>query len=160
MRKNKNTETIFQNLFTSEYGLGKVDKLVLNASSEDPHLQKYLELINKIKTDLIKLGDLEEIILQFNTWYNLKPEDLSITLNNGYVYVRTAFYRNGKKQKEIRVIVGNVEKYEEANINIEDLTNIDEFNQEALEKIKKAMEDIIMDNINKFKLKNETIKIK
>lgn len=155
MRINKNTEIVFLDLLSTEEKIGKLDKFIAGGDKDDPNLQKYLETIEKIKSKLQHLGDLEEIILQTKAWKNLSNKDIKITENNGYIYVRAPFYRTNKKAKEIRAILGKKENWLEPinSKNPDDLYKHQPFMNEAYIKLRDAMSTVIHENAEKLKTK-------
>lgn len=153
MRTNKNTEIVFLDILSSEDKIGKLDRFIADSDKDDPNMQKYLEIFTSIRHKINQLGDLEEIILQSKAWKNLTAEDVKITVNNDYIYVRAPFYRVNKKAKEIRAILGKTED----SLNLinskdpEKLYESKEFMENACDKLKDAMLKVIHENADKLK---------
>jgi hypothetical protein len=153
MKNNKNN-IIFNGILTDDNNIGKLDKFIAAGDSDDDHLIQYQNKINKIKTNIEELADLEQIILQRRTLVNMDVTKIRITFNNGYIYARTPFYQRDTSNNDIRVIVG---KKTTTTPTTDELLNDIQFISNALYKLKKAMKDVLLTNVNQFENKYEHV---
>jgi hypothetical protein len=121
--------------------------IFMNEDSDNTELKSYLEryrtIITKNKTEFEKMARLEEIIMQIRAKQNL--DDIKLSLVREYIYARCAFFRKEKTSKDIRVIVDNIEFWN--NSSMDDLAGNKEFMDKAKKKLIKAMNKEIEENI-------------
>jgi hypothetical protein len=150
-RFNQTIDGVFVNIVGDSSQISSYDKFIgygsgLKLSDEiNQFTGEYAKLINENKTTFWKLSKLEEIIMQMRTMENI--DDIKLSLVREYIYARCPFYRKEKTSKDIRVIVDKSEFYGE---DMEKLAKDKEFMKRATEKLKKAMEIEIMDNIREY----------
>jgi hypothetical protein len=109
-------------------------------------LRDYRSIIIDNKTTFEQLARLEEIIMQMRSMENI--EDIKLSLVREYIYARCSFFRMGKTSKDIRVIVDNVEFWDN------DVTNLfgnEKFMEKAKNKLVYAMTNEIESNIETYK---------
>lgn len=150
-RVNKTTEGVFVDIVGSESEVSAFDIFIniggVKDGSKSLHkfLNEYKKSVNDMRDDLIRLSKLEEVIMQIRTKENV-PE-IKLSLIREYIYARCPFYRRDKRTKDIRVIVDNVENWDK---NMVKLAKNAEFMQKAKEKIMKAMDVAIDENIQNY----------
>jgi hypothetical protein len=110
-----------------------------------PDLKEMLELYDVILQPLIptikELADMEELIIQLRARECIDDE-VKITIQREYIYVRSSFVRNGKETKDMRCIVGKTEMYG---------TDVDIIlkNESFMTMAKTALYDVMTTEINK-----------
>ena len=75
-------------------------------------------------------------------------DEIKLSLVREYIYARCSFYRADKTAKDIRIIVDNVEFWEN---NMDNLLKNKTFMDKARTKLVKAMNNEIANNIDSFK---------
>lgn len=89
-----------------------------NDDESREYIKSYEELTNNIKSDLLFLSCLEELILQKTNYsilfYEKDYSGISLTVNNGYLYARHPFFRNVGENNDIRVIMGKVKDFNQS----------------------------------------------
>lgn len=137
-RVNKSIEGVFTDIVGSQEQVSSYDIFIGSekGASKDlkPFLEQYRKSITKNKTEFEKLAKLEEIIMQIRS--RDKLTDIKLSLVREYIYARCSFYRTGKAAKDIRVIVDNVEFWEN---NMDTLLKNKTFMDKAKAKLIKAM---------------------
>jgi hypothetical protein len=150
-RVNKSIEGVFVDIVGTSSEHSSYDMFIKNEGPINPsrelksYLTQYKAIITKEKTTFEKLSRLEEIIMQLRSMENI--DDIKLSLVREYIYARCPFYRNDKKSKDIRIIVDNVEFWDP---NMEILLSNPEFMVKAKDKLLKAMEKEISENITNF----------
>lgn len=156
-RVNKDIEGVFVNVVGNEKEKSSYDRFIdygktlskkeTKALSEFTKI--YNDLMTNIKTDIQRLADLEVIIMQLRTKENLNSDDIKLNIvRNEYIYARCPFFRNDKTTKDIRIIVDNVEFH---GTDLKKLSGNQEFMEKAQNKLVKAMESEIDENVKKYK---------
>ena len=156
-RVNKDIEGVFVNVVGNEKEKSSYDRFIdygktlskkeTKALSEFTKI--YNDLMTNIKTDIQRLADLEVIIMQLRTKENLNSDDIKLNIvRNEYIYARYPFFRNDKTTKDIRIIVDNVEFH---GTDLKKLSGNQEFMEKAQNKLVKAMESEIDENVKKYK---------
>lgn len=156
-RVNKDIEGVFVNVVGNEKEKSSYDRFIdygktlskkeTKALSEFTKI--YNDLMTNIKTDIQRLADLEVIIMQLRTKENLNSDDIKLNIvRNEYIYARCPFFRNDKTTKDIRIIVDNVEFH---GTDLKKLSGNQEFMEKAQNKLIKAMESEIDENVKKYK---------
>jgi len=150
-RFNKITTRVFADVAETRPGNGGYDKF-LSIDRElgikvSPELQAtkdmYSKLAKKRVDDIKSLAALEEIIIQMRAKEVIDSE-LRLSLNGNYIYARSTFFRKGNKMNDIRVLIGQVEKYGN---NINELIDNQEFRSLCHKKLTEAMDIEITKNI-------------
>ena len=151
-RFNKTIDGVFINLIGSETQISSYDKFIgygKGIKSKNTDLERfskeYKDMITKTKGTITKLAKLEEIIMQLRSIEDLS--DIKLFLVREYLYARTPFYRLGKSNKDIRIIVDRSEFWEGT---VDELINNNEFMTKAKEKLKTAMLTEVRDNISEY----------
>lgn len=149
-RVNKSIEGVFTDIVGSQEQISSYDVFIGSEKgiSKDlkPFLEQYKKSITKNKTEFERLAKLEEIIMQIRSRDNL--DEIKLSLVREYIYARCSFYRSDKIGKDIRIIVDNVEFWED---NMDNLLKNKTFMEKARVKLIKAMNKEIEDNIIAFK---------
>ena len=115
------------------------------------YLIEYHTIIRDNKTMFEQLARLEEIIMQVRSMENIT--DIKLSLVREYIYARCSFFRMGKTSKDIRVIVDNVEFW---NNDMSNLFGNEQFMTKAKNKLIAAMTNEIENNIENYnRLYNE-----
>lgn len=148
-RTNKLTEGVFTSIVGSENEISQYD-IFLKEETENSELKFFLEkyrvIIDRHKSDFQKMALLEEIIMQIRARDNM--DEIKLSLVREYIYARCSFFRKEKTAKDIRVIVDNMEFY---NNDFESLSKNETFMDKAKKKLIKAMDKEISENIANFK---------
>jgi len=114
--------------------------------NETEQLKKYKEiydnLVRKINSDLNTLSNLEGIIVQLRC-IEMVPNEIKFSLLRDYIYARTTFYRPNNEIRDIRVIVGKLEDFDEP---YETIIEYPEFILMAQNKLKETMSNIMKKN--------------
>lgn len=149
-RVNKSIEGVFTDIVGTEEQVSSYDVFIGNGKgiSKDlkPFLDQYKKIILKNKTEFEKLAKLEEIIMQLRSRDAMN--DIKLSLVREYIYARCSFYRNDKVCKDIRVIVSNVEFWEN---NMDNLLKNKTFMDKAKKKLAEAMDKEIEETIEAYK---------
>ena len=149
-RVNKSTEGVFVDIVGDESTISAYDLFIKTEAqvSKDlkPFVDQYKSIVTKNKPEYERLAALEEIIMQIRAKQDLS--DIKLSLVREYIYARCPFYRRNKTAKEIRVIVDNIEFW---NNDIDKLYDNKDFMEKARTKIAKAMENETRENIQVFK---------
>lgn len=87
---------------------GEIQSIMLKG-----RINKYINSLNEIKPHLEILSMMEELIIQQGCLENLNINEIKLILvQNKYIYAKAPFFsRNKKNNKDIRVIVGQVNTY-------------------------------------------------
>ncbi len=109
-------------------------------------LREYKSIITKNKTMFEQLARLEEIIMQMRSIENI--DDIKLSLVREYIYARCSFFRMGKTSKDIRVIVDNIEFWDN---DVDKLFANEKFMEKAKNKLVYAMTNEINSNIETYK---------
>lgn len=149
-RVNKETEGVFTDIVGTTSELSSYDVFLRNdneTQSKDlrEYTEKYKKLIDKNRVLFENLSRLEEIMMQLRSKETVL--DIKLSLVRQYIYARCSFYRKDKTAKDIRVIVDNVEFW---NDNMDILTKDVNFMEKAKNKLIKAMEYEIESNIENY----------
>jgi hypothetical protein len=135
-----------------------ITKLSSDEETQD-YINTYSELTNRLKPDLLFLSNLEELIIQKTNMSILSIDEnlsgISLTKNNGYMYARHPFYKNGGEINDIRVIMCKITPNL---LSIDELKKDIKFMKECSSKLCVAMLTII-DNTQKELIKNSGILI-
>ena len=151
-RVNKSTEGVFTNIVGNRVERSSYSQFIsfgdeVNNNEElNEFLRLYNDTVSKHKMDFQMLADLEVIIMQLRAKNDIS--DIKLSLVREYIYARCSFYRNDKTSKDIRVIVDNVEFWRS---DLENLIGNPEFMEKAKNKLVKAMEKEIDENVTNFK---------
>lgn len=112
--------------------------------------EMYRDLLNRIKSDLDSLAELEEIIVQLRCLF-LVGSDIKLSIvRNEYIYARALFYRKGYEAKDIRVLVSTVEKFGN---DIKELYKNSDLMGLAETKLAEAMKEELNNNYVSFEAK-------
>lgn len=150
-RFNQTIDGVFVNIVGDSSQISSYDKFIGYGSgirlTEDINqfTSEYSKLISENKATFWKLSKLEEIIMQLRTMENI--DDVKLSLVREYIYARCPFYRKDKTSKDIRVIV---DKSEFHGTDMDKLAKNKDFMKKAEEKLKKAMEVEIQENIREY----------
>lgn len=149
-RVNKETEGVFTDIVGTTSELSSYDVFLRNdneTQSKDlrEYTEKYKKLIDKNRVLFENLSRLEEIMMQLRSKETVL--DIKLSLVRQYIYAHCSFYRKDKTAKDIRVIVDNVEFW---NDNMDILTKDVNFMEKAKNKLIKAMEYEIESNIENY----------
>jgi len=109
-------------------------------------LKEYKKIITENKTMFEQLSRLEEIIMQMRSVENV--DDIKLSLVREYIYARCSFFRMGKTSKDIRVIVDNIEFWDN---DVDNLFGNEKFMEKAKNKLITAMTAEIESNIETYK---------
>lgn len=150
-RVNRETEGVFTDIVGTTSELSSYDVFLRNESVTQSkvlkdYVEKYKKMIDKNRVTFDNLARLEEIIMQLRSRERIS--DIKLSLVRQYIYARCSFFRKGKTAKDIRVIVDNVEFWEE---NMDNLLKNDDFMTKAKNKLIKAMDIEIENNIDEYK---------
>lgn len=153
-RVNKETEGVFTDIVGTTSELSSYDVFLRNENVTQSKLlkeyvEKYKKMIDKNRVTFDNLSKLEEIIMQLRSRERIS--DIKLSLVRQYIYARCSFFRREKTAKDIRVIVDNVEFWEE---NMDNLLKNDTFMEKAKNKLIKAMDIEIENNIEEYKEHN------
>ena len=110
--------------------------------------KEYKSLITQHKSTIIRMAELEEIIMQLRSIEELSPENIKLSVVRDYIYARAPFFRLGKVTKDIRVIVGRSEFWP----NFDGLLQNKNFTDLAVSKLREAMTIEVNENIRKFEV--------
>lgn len=155
-RVNKNIEGVFVNVVGNEKEKSSYDRFIdygsvlteKESKEYSKFIKVYQELIKSHKTTIEQLAETEVIIMQIRSRDNLKLSDIKLNIVRGeYIYARCPFFRTDKTTKDIRVIVDNVEFQ---GGDLRKLSGNEEFMNKAYDKLIKAMEYEIDDNISNY----------
>lgn len=104
-------------------------------------LTLYDDILNPLMVYIKDLAKLEEVIIQLRSRECIDDE-IKVTIQREYIYVRSTFVRNGKETKDLRCIVGKTEVYG---------TDVDTIlkNETFMTMAKKALYDTMTTEINK-----------
>lgn len=147
---NKITNGVFTDLIGSDTQIPSYDVFTnYENTNKNKTLSKYTNeykgLITKHKSTIIKMAELEEIIMQLRSIDELN--DIKLSMVREYIYARAPFFRLGKITKDIRIIVDRSEFWTTDLNSL--LTNTD-FMTKAKKKLMDAMNEEISENIKKF----------
>lgn len=150
MSTNKITKGVFIDLIGSETEIPSYDVFLnYNHTKKDKKLTKYTneykDLITKHKSTIIKMAELEEIILQLRSIDEIN--DIKLSLVREYIYARAPFFRLGKVTKDIRIIVDRSEFW---STDLNSLLTNETFMQKAKLKLLDAMNEEVSENIKRF----------
>lgn len=155
-RVNKNIEGVFVNVVGNEKEKSSYDRFIdygsvlteKESKEYSKFIKVYQELIKSHKTTIEQLAETEVIIMQIRSRDNLKLSDIKLNIVRGeYIYARCPFFRTDKTTKDIRVIVDNVEFQ---GGDLRKLSGNEDFMNKAYDKLIKAMEYEIDDNISNY----------
>lgn len=156
-RVNKNIEGVFVNVVGNEKEKSSFERFLDHGNSLPNKQSKiltefvkmYQDYIKEFKTDVQNLADLEVIIMQLRTKENLRNEDIKLNVVRGeYIYARCPFFRTDKTTKDIRIIVDNLELWGD---DLNKLYKDDKFMSRAYDKLIRAMEIEIEENITRYR---------
>jgi hypothetical protein len=154
-RVNKLTEGVFAEMVGTSKEINKYTEFLNNIDSKSKNLKnlrKDYEIMTGSNKDLFnKLAKLEEVILQIRAKESMMTgsvDEIKLSLVREYLYARFPFYRKGMTTKDIRVIVDKSEFWGE-DLNI--LIKNKEFMSKAVEKLNKAMDVEIDNNVHEYK---------
>jgi len=153
-RVNKLTEGVFAEMVGTSKEINKYTEFLNNIDSKSKNLKnlrKDYEIMTGSNKDLFnKLAKLEEVILQIRAKESMMTgsvDEIKLSLVREYLYARFPFYRKGMTTKDIRVIVDKSEFWGE-DLNI--LIKNKEFMSKAVEKLNKAMDVEIDNNVHEY----------
>lgn len=154
-RENRLTGGVFTEIVGTHNKISAYDKFLnVDVDLDIPQteeLMKYSNMyknnIRMMKTGFESLAKIEEIIMQLRSKETIMDE-LKLSLVRDYIYARALFYREGKGTKDIRVIVGKTDVH---GTDIELLGNTVEFMELAKEKLMRAMDIEIDENVKILK---------
>jgi len=154
-RINKLTEGVFAEMVGTSKEISKYDEFLNNIDSKSKNLKNlrkdYENMTGSNKDLFNKLSKLEETILQIRSRESMMtgpPDLIKLSLVREYLYARYPFYRKGMTTKDIRVIVDKSEFWG-GDLNI--LVKNKEFMSKAIEKLQKAMDVEIDNNLHEYK---------
>jgi hypothetical protein len=147
-RENKLTEGVFTGIVGSRDKISSYDQFITTMTAKNsPELskwtKKYRDHINKNKVKFQNLAKLEEVIMQMRSKETIL-DNIKLSLVREYIYARALFYREDKGTKDIRIIVDKMEFWDDS---LENLSNNPDFMAKAVDKLKKAMEKEIGENL-------------
>lgn len=155
-RNNKVTERVFASIAETSRQKGAYEKFL--AIDKEMGLRecnlirvlkdRYTEVIRECVNDINHLAALEEIITQIRAKEVIESE-LRLSLNNGFIYARSTFYRRDTKMNDIRVTIAKVEEYGD---DINELIKDTNFRITCKEKLLQAMDKEIEDNVKQLNL--------
>jgi hypothetical protein len=99
--------------------------------------------VKEFTPTLEKLASIEEVVMQLRSKENI--DEIKLSLVREYVYARCSFFRRGVQSKDIRIIVDKEEFWEFDKV--DDLLDNPEFMEKATNKLIKAMESEIKENL-------------
>ena len=154
-RENRLTGGVFTEIVGTQDRISSYDRFLnVDIDLTIPHTDELVKYCNQyknsirmMKTNFETLAKLEEIIMQLRS-KELVSFEIKLSLVREYIYARSLFYREGKGTKDIRVIVGKTDVY---GTHIESLSCNTEFMELAKEKLVKAMDLEIDENIKVLK---------
>jgi len=154
-RINKLTEGVFAEMVGTSKEISKYDEFLNNIDSKSKNLKNlrkdYENMTGSNKDLFNKLSKLEETILQIRSRESMmtgQTDLIKLSLVREYLYARYPFYRKGMTTKDIRVIVDKSEFWG-GDLNI--LVKNKEFMSKAIEKLQKAMDVEIDNNLHEYK---------
>ena len=113
-RNNVILSSVFNNVIENNElsNFRNIDKdLDINITPElKEMLTLYDDILNPLMNTIKDLGKLEELIIQLRSRECIDNE-IKVTIQREYIYVRSTFVRNGKETKDLRCIVGKTEVY-------------------------------------------------
>ena len=147
-RENKLTEGVFTGIVGSRDKISSYDQFITTMTAKNsPELtrwtKKYRDHINKNKVKFQNLAKLEEVIMQLRSKETIL-DNVKLSLVRDYIYARALFYREDKGTKDIRIIVDKMEFWDDS---LENLSKNVNFMSIAVEKLNKAMEKEINENL-------------
>ena len=154
-RENRLTGGVFTEIVGTRDRISSYDRFLnVDIDLSIPHTDELVKYCNQyknsirmMKTNFEMLAKLEEIIMQLRSKESVADE-IKLSLVREYIYARALFYREGKGTKDIRVIVGKTDVH---GTDIELLGNSVEFMDLAKEKLLKAMDLEINENVKVLK---------
>jgi len=149
---NKTTNGVFIDLIGSETQLPSYDVFTnYENTNKNKKLSKYTKeykgLITQHKSTIIRMAQLEEIIMQLRSIEELDANNIKLSLVRDYIYARAPFFRLGKVTKDIRIIVDRSEFW---STDLDSLLTNDAFMNKAKKKLLDAMNEEVSVNINSF----------
>ncbi len=154
-RINKLTEGVFAEMVGTSKQINKYDEFVNNIDPKSKNLKNlrrdYEIMTGSNKNLFNKLAKLEETILQIRAKESMLTghnELNKLSLVREYLYARYPFYRKGMTTKDIRVIVDKSEFWG-GDLNI--LMKNKEFMSKSIEKLQRAMDIEIDNNLHEYK---------
>lgn len=150
-RFNQTIDGVFVDIVGNSNQISTYDKFVgygkdiKTTDTINVYTKEYQDLISGNKVTFWKLAKLEEIIMQLRTKENI--DDIKLSLVRDYIYARCPFYRKDKMSKDIRVIV---DKSEFHGTDMDKLAKSKTFMKTAEDKLRKAMELEIEENIREY----------
>lgn len=152
-RVNKTIDGVFIDLIGDETQISSYDKFInygKEIKSKNSDLlsltKEYKNIIGKNKGTINKLAKLEEVIMQLRCIEDLS--EIKLSLVRDYLYARTPFYRLGKANKDIRIIV---DRHEFWSTDLNELGTNKEFMSKANEKLTAAMLSELQENISEYR---------
>jgi len=148
-RFNKTVDGVFVDIVGTEDHISSYDKFINYGNNITPSRElkkystQYKNLVKEFTPTLEKLASVEEVVMQLRSRENI--DEIKLSLVREYVYARCSFYRRGVQSKDIRVIVDK-EEFWEFN-KVDDLLNNTEFMEKATNKLTKAMDTEIKENV-------------
>ena len=157
-RVNKFTDGVFVDIVGTSKEKPLYDRFIeTQLSIKNPEPDFYSYLINykhaiTLHRNLFEdIALMETIIMQMRSRDNIVYDDIKLYIVREYIYARIPFYRTDKDSKDIRILVGMVEKYGD---DIPTLSGNIELLEIAKTKLYFNMQSIINQNIKKY---NESI---
>ena len=148
-RFNKTVDGVFVNIVGTEDHISSHDKFINYGNDITPsrelkkYTTQYKNLVKEFTPTLEKLASIEEVVMQLRSKENI--DEIKLSLVREYVYARCSFFRRGVQSKDIRIIVDKEEFWEFDKV--DDLLDNPVFMEKATNKLIKAMETEIKENI-------------
>lgn len=150
-RVNKMLSGVFSKIIGGENKMASYDAFLnsskLKSSSSDfkRYVEQYREAIDKERKKFEYFSTLEKVIMQQASMDNMSQ--IKIFKIREYLYARCPFYRDDVVTKDVRVIVDNAEFWPQA---ISKLEADEKFMKKAKDKLRKQMNEILQDSIEKL----------
>lgn len=142
-RHNRLIELVFNDIIANQDKISSIEKFLstddaLNIIETEILKQfkdSYKKIVDDISDSIDKLARLEELIVQLRC-IAMVHEEIKFSQVREYIYARTLFYRSGKEIKDIRVLIGRLDDFDEP---YEDLIQDPDFVILAEGKLQEAM---------------------
>lgn len=119
-RNNRLIELVFNDIIANQDRISSMEKFLSSdkalgiTETEDITRLKelYKKMVDDISFQMEKLAYIEEMIVQLRC-VELIHDEIKFSQVREYVYARTLFYRSKKDIKDIRVVVGRIDEFDE-----------------------------------------------
>jgi len=142
-RNNRLIQLVFNDIIANQDRIGAMEQFLATDSDlnikETEDIKRYKELYKQLVIELSspfeELARIEEMIVQLRC-LEMMPKEIKFYMSREYVYARTLFYRSNMEIKDIRVMVGRLDEFEEP---FEILVEYPEFRMLAENKLRDAI---------------------